>query len=126
DLPLVLLAPQVRAIDRVHKLRLDHQLVVAIGDSAEKHGANPELASNLLGVRSSQTLVSKHRASSHHSQLGELRQVVDQRLGYSIREVTGAQLARLIDKREDSDRIDRLPRPLPAHRSSLSFESKGR
>src|SRR6266404_7850051 len=66
------------------------------------------------------SFVTKRRIARHDSELGQLRQVIDQSFSDSIREVFKMWIARHVNERQNGYRIDRRSRALRGHFFHLS------
>jgi hypothetical protein len=101
----VLLAPEPRAIGRLHELGGHDRRGAKPADASGDHGPHVELASELSWT-DGPPLVSRHRAEGEHAQAGHLRQVLDDALGNAGRQVFELLIVRIVFERQHRDRAD--------------------
>ena len=71
QLPLIVRTPYLRAICRIHQVRLNSQFVTVLRQPTHQHRAHLQRLSNLLRVILI-GLKSKHRAPCHHLKIRQL------------------------------------------------------
>src|SRR6185369_9288765 len=96
------LAPNLRAAGYVHEIYLDHQRISQLRHSTGDNGINAQVAPNFSRVHIL-PVETKYGATRHHTQGGNLRQVIDQTFRNPLAQVFGVGVRRAIYEWQDSE-----------------------
>ena len=101
-LPVILIAPQLRSVRHVHKVRVNRNHVAALRNLAHQQRIHIQLFAYLLCI-DLVPLVAEHRAAGHYLQLRHPRQAADHSVSHSIRNIFDIRIRAAVDERQHRD-----------------------
>src|SRR5262249_22735292 len=99
----ILVAPQLPAVVYVHQLGADQKHLTALKNTARQYSPDSELRSDVLCFIAP-ALVSKYRASRHHTKFGQLRKAEDDGFREAVAQVIHLRVAACIHEGQNGQR----------------------
>src|SRR5208282_3780841 len=89
----------------VHELSVDRQIVTSLDYPANQNCLHPELVSCGLRIDFSPP-IPQNRIARHYGEMGQLRKVVDETLGYAVAQILRVRVGSRIVEGQDCDGVD--------------------
>src|SRR5262249_51933016 len=101
----MLLAPDLSAVSNIHQLGTEVQIVAPLNQPTREDRTDVQLASHSNGVRVT-SFVAKYRTPSHDPQFGQVREAIDDVLGYAVAYIFGFRVRIGVDQRQNREGCD--------------------
>src|SRR5215471_8495015 len=108
EFTLVLLAPDVTIVARIHQLYTHGKIVATLRHSARQYAPDSQRLCDLFGI-DVLAFIAKYGTARHHFEFRDLGKIIDQAVGDTVGEVLHIRAAPGIHERQHGNRCDSFP-----------------